>query len=229
MNEYSKYSDINAVIKKAKKLLDEIEEAYAKSLNEKAISDELMVEIKDYLGNLRSSLDYLRGKVSKYNFPVCKTEAEFENATTDLSEDTKLAIKKWQPFNGNEWLSNFNLLNNKSKHITLIPQIRREQKTMTAKTDSVSVTMPIDNPNFSVQQGSNCQVTLGGVPVRFSNQGITPLAPGLQREITTWVSFSFDNSSFPELSDKINVLPFLKECFNNITKAVSEIESTIED
>ena len=227
MKKYSKFSDVSAVLNKAKRLLVNIEKEYKKSLNERKVSSELLVEIKDYFGNLRSSLDYLRRKVSKYNFPICRTEKEFDNATSDLSESLKKTIKKWQPFQGNEWISSFNILNNKSKHLTLIPQIRKEKKTMTAKTRNISVTMPIDNPDFSVHQGENVKVSIGGVPVKFTNQGIIPLAPGLQTEIITWVSFEFDNTDLPELPSSISVLPFLKKCFKRITQAVSEIESNI--
>jgi len=228
MENYSKFNDINAVLKKAKDSIDKIEKEYNESLTAQSISDDLLVDIKDYLGNLRSSLDYLRGKVSKYNFPICKTEKEFDNCTTDLSSEVKNAIKKWQPFQGNDWIGWFNILNNKSKHLTLIPQKRSEKKTMTAKTENVSVTMPIDNPNFSIHQGDGCQVFLGGVPVKFTNQGIVPLAPGLQTEITTWVSFEFDNSNCPDLPNNISALPFLKQCFEKIIQAISEIESALK-
>jgi len=74
MDNYSKFDDINAVLKKAKTSLDLIEKKYNESLHDQEISAELLVEIKDYLGNLRSALDYLRSKVSKYNFPICKNE-----------------------------------------------------------------------------------------------------------------------------------------------------------
>ena len=194
-------------------MLINIETEYKKSLNAKTVSDDLLVEIKDYLGNLRSSLDYLRAKVSKYNFPICKTEKEFDNATANLSKNFTNAIKRWQPFQGNEWIASFNILNNKSKHLTLIPQIRKENKTMTAKTENLSVTMPIDNQNFSVHQGKNCKVSVGGVPVRFTNQGIIPLVSGLQTEVTIWVSFEFDNADLPELPSGISALPFLKKMF----------------
>lgn len=225
MDNYSKFDDINAVLKKAKTSLDLIEKKYNESLHDQEISSELLVEIKDYLGNLRSALDYLRNKVSKYNFPICKTEKEFENATTDLNDDLKIVIKKWQPFQNNQWIEKFNILNNKSKHITLIPQKRKEHQTMIAKTEHVSVTMPINNPNFSVHQGDGCQVFLGGVPVKFTNQGIVPLASGLEREITTWISFEFEHENLP---NGILALPFLKECFDKITKMITEIEVLIK-
>ena len=94
MQKYSKFNDVNAVLKKAKELLDKIETEYKKSLTKQTVSYGLLVEIKDFFGNLRSSLDYLRGKVSKFNFPVCKTEQEFEEATTDLNQELKDVIKK---------------------------------------------------------------------------------------------------------------------------------------
>ena len=71
MIKYSKFTDIHAVLNKVNLLIGKIEEEYEKSLT---------------LGNLRSALDYLIAKVSKHNFPICKTEKEFENATADLSE-----------------------------------------------------------------------------------------------------------------------------------------------
>jgi len=225
MEKYSKFNDINAVLKKSKSTLNLIETKYNESLHDQSISGELLVEIKDYLGNLRSSLDYLANKIPIKYFPICKTELEFNNTTPNWDSSLKEVIKKWQPFQNNDWLSQFSILNNKTKHVTLIPQIRKEDKTMTAKTENVSVTMPIDNPNFSVHQGENCKVFVGGVPVKFTNQGIVPLAPGLQTEITTWVSFEFDHKDLP---NGISVLPFLKQCFEKIVQAISEIEPLIE-
>jgi hypothetical protein len=87
---------------------------------------------------------------------------------------------------------------------------------MTAKTENVSVTMPIDNPNFSVHQGSNCQVFIGGVPVQFTNQGIMPLSPGLKTEITRWISFLFENT-------EINVLWLCKKAVNDGSKIIEKV------
>lgn len=224
MINYSKFEDINAVLNKAKTTITLIEEGYKEALHDQKISSELLVEIKDYLGNLKSSLDYLINKVSKNNFPIRSTEKDFDNVTSDLSDDLKLVIKKWQPFKGNQWIEWFNTINNKSKHFLLVPQIRKEQQTMTAKTEHVSVTIPINNPTSYVQQWADCQVFLGGVPVKITNQGIIPLAPGLEREITTRVSFEFKHENLP---NGIAVLPFLKECFEKIIKIISEIEACI--
>jgi len=220
MENYSKFSDINAVLKKANDSIGKIEQEYNKSLTTQNISDDLLVEIKDYLGNLRSSLDYLRSKVSKHKFPICKTEKEFDNSTTDLSNEVKNAIKKWQPFQENNWIGWFNILNNKSKHLTLIPQKRRE-----------SVETRVSHPQGgSVSWGQGVTfgsgVSVMGVPIDPSTQ--MPVPNNIVRtEKITWVNFEFDNSDCPDLPSNISALPFLKQCFEKITQVVSDIESTL--
>ncbi len=220
MNEFSKFPDVNAVLRKAKTLLDKIETEYKKSLTKQEISDELLVEIKDFFGNLRSSLDYLRGKVSKFNFPVCKTEKEFDNATTDLKQALKDAIKKWQPFNNNQWLATFNMLNNKSKHITLIPQKRRE-------TTETRVTHP-KGGGVSWTQGVTFGggVSVMGVPIDPNTQMPVPNNI-VKTEKITWVNFDFDNSDIPELPTNISALPFMKDCFTKVCQLVTEMEAAI--
>jgi hypothetical protein len=219
MNNYSKFVDINAVLKKAKISLNLIEEKYNESLHDQEISAELLVEIKDYLGNLRSALDYLRRKVSKYNFPICKTEKEFENATTDLNNDLKIAIKKWQPFQNNQWIEWFNTLNNKSKHMTLIPQKRKED---------VRVTVSSPNNGGSVSWGDGVTfvggVSVMGVPINPQTQMPVPNNI-VKTEKIIWVSFEFEHENLP---CGISALPFLKECFDKITKMVAEMEVLIK-
>lgn len=219
MGKYSKFNDISAVLKKAKTSLDSIEKKYNESLHDQEISSELLVEIKDYLGNLRSALDYLRSKVSKYNFPICKTEKEFNNATTDLNEDLKSAIKKWQPFQNNQWIEWFNTLNNKSKHITLIPQKRKED---------VRVTVSSPSNGGSVSWGSGATfgdgVSVMGVPIDPKTQMPVPNSI-VKTEKTIWVSFEFEYENLP---NGISVLPFLKECFEKIANMIAEIEILIK-
>ncbi len=219
MEKYSKFNDINAVLKKAKTTLDFIEKKYNGALHDQEISAELLVEIKDYLGNLRSALDYLRNKVSKYNFPICKTEKEFENATTDLNDDLKNAIKKWQPFQNNQWIEWFNTLNNKSKHITLIPQKRKED---------VRVKVSSPNNGGSVNWGSGVTfgggVSVMGVPIDPQTQMPVPNNI-VKTEKTIWVSFEFEHENIP---NGISALPFLKGCFEKITNMITEIEVLIK-
>jgi len=63
-----------------------------------------------------------------------------------------------------------------------------------------------------------------GVPIDPRTQ--MPVANNvLKTEKITWVSFEFDSEYLPK---GISALLFLKGCFNNITKLVSEIEVLIE-
>jgi hypothetical protein len=50
----------------------------------------------------------------------------------------------------------------------------------------------------------------------------------VKTERITWVSFEFDNSNCPELPSNISALPFLKQCFEKVTQAISEIETVIK-
>ena len=102
------------------------------------------------------------------------------------------------------------------KHKKLTPQIRVENKTMTAKTENISVTIPIDNPNFSIHQGEGVQVSIGGVPVKFTNQGIVPLSQGLKTEITKWVSFLFEDSD-------VNVLWLCRKSVEDGEKIIKKV------
>ncbi|MFQ6083642.1 MAG: hypothetical protein ACE5WD_09800, partial [Candidatus Aminicenantia bacterium] len=106
------------------------------------------------------------------------------------------------------------------KHIRLTPQTKTETKKMTASTENISVSMPIDDPNFSVRQSANCQISIDGVPVRFTNQGIVPLAPGLKTKVTTWVSFQFEGTN-------INALWLCKEAVNKGEKIIKQFFSII--
>jgi hypothetical protein len=228
MGNYSKFDDINAVLKKAKDSIDKIEKEYSQSLTTQKISDELLVDIKDYLGNLRSSLDYLRSKVSKYNFPICKTEKEFDSNTTDLSNEVKATIKKWQPFQGNDWIGWFNILNNKSKHLTLIPQIRKEVPQLNISGGQTGISL---SGGASISIGRGASISIGGATIP-GGQIISPNHnfihdKRLQVEKIIWVNFEFDNSDCPDLPSNISALPFLKQCFEKITQAVSEIEVAI--
>lgn len=218
MDKYSKFNDINAVLKKSKLTLDLIETKYNESLHDQSISDELLVEIKDYLGNLRSSLDYLANKIPIKYFPICKTELEFNNAIPNLDSSLKNAIKKWQPFQNNNWLSQFSILNNKTKHVTLIPQKRKEDVRVNVSSSQ----------GGSVSWGSGVTfgsgVSVMGVPIDPNTQMPVPNNI-VKTKKTTWVSFEFNHEDLPK---GISALPLLKQCFEKITQAISEIEPLIE-
>lgn len=235
-----------ALLEHAKKDLDKIEFEYNKALKDKNTPYSLRIDIKNFMENLRSVLDYLAhdiydikikpvreaaGKppIKKVFFPYGKkTKNDFESRIgACLPELDKInpalysILESIQFHSSNDsWLCDFCDITNEKKHSSLVHQERTETQTMTASTDRASVTIPINNPNVSIQQGEGADVRIGGVPVRLSNQGIEPLAPGLQRTITTWVSYKFENTD-------ITVLPFLKKIYSNISQISNKIYTKI--
>lgn len=218
MGKYSNYSDIEAVISKANDLLEKIENEYQKNLQNQSIAGTLLVEIKDFLGNLRSALDYIFQKKCKQNFPICDNIKDFNNRTQKIPIDIKQCIEKWQPLNNNKWMKWFNVLNNKNKHLTLIPQKKIE-------VSQIRVTHPQSGSASwleGVKFGAGAKVM--GALINPVTQ--LPFPDGIVKtEKIVWVDFTFDNSALSELTEKISVVSFLKEAFINIVKIVKEIES----
>lgn len=220
--------DIQSQLERAKELLQELEKTCDNDLQAKNVSgktknlsQEVLLKIrhlldqavykffeKHYLPNLSDS----DKKSARVYFPIVSKKEDLKSVLsrakmTDIEIDYPnfyQFIDSVQPYNAEySWLKSLSDLAI-DKHKKLTPQIRKESKTMTAKTENVSVSMPINSPNFSVHQGENVQVSIGGVPVKFTNQGIVPLSPGLKTEVTKWVSFLFEGSD-------INVLALCKK------------------
>lgn len=128
MGQYSKFDDINALMVRAEKDLSKIEDEYQKSLHAQSIDADLLIDIKNFLGNLRSALDYVNNQIpnADNNFPITDHPNEFANRCLRMDTGVRAVIEKWQPYNSNSWLQWFNILNNKAKHLTLVPQIRKE-------------------------------------------------------------------------------------------------------
>ena len=232
--------DIQSQLDRVKELLQELEKACDNDLQEKNISgktknlsQEVLLKVrhlldqavykffeKHYLPNLSDS----DKKSAKVYFPIVSKKenlksvlgiAKMTNLEIDYPDLYKF-LDSVQPYNIEySWLK---LLSNFStdKHKKLTPQIKKENKTMTAKTEHISVTMPIDNPSFSVHQGEGVQISIGGVPVKFTNQGIIPLAPGLQTEVVKWVSFLFEDSD-------INVVWLCKKSIEDGEKIIKKV------
>lgn len=222
---------------------ENIEQKYKAALSEKNIPTSLQIDVKNFMENLRSVLDYIAHdiyetvikpervkiclkEIKNIYFPYGKSENDFKSGLGSSLPDLQslnpkvfALIESIQPYKCSDvWLYEFCRIVNEKKHDTLSPQIRTETKTMTASIDGASITMPIDNPDFRISQGSDLEVTFGGVPIRFSNKGIEPLAlaSDLKRTITTWVSFQF-------ASTDIHVLPLLKKALEEIKVLSNEI------
>lgn len=225
MNKFSKFNDTEAVIEKAEKVLQDINNKYQQFLN-RQITDDLLVDIKDYLGNLKSALDYLGNKIEGLDsyFPVANSPRDFNNKMIKVNSKIKSVLEKWQPYNNNEWLRWFNILNNKNKHVTIIPQKRRETREFSIKKKNGGGGMVVRNCFFR----GKVNFGVGGISVPIDEQTQFPAdVEGVDIDRRIWVDFNFDNNLFKDLPSNISVLPFLKICFENIKKIISEVETTI--
>ncbi len=218
---YSKYPDIEAVLIRAKEQLNKIENAYGDALQSKSIPNELLVDIKDYLGNVRSALDYLACKIQSKNayFPVANSVTDFTARVQDFPKNTISILEGVQSYKSDNWLSNFSLLSNKNKHVTLIPQTRTEIK-------ETRITGPGGKVSWGPGVTFGSGVSVMGVQIDPITQ--LPVQNNVVRtEIITWVHFIFDNSDFQNLPDNISALPFLKETFQKVVKIIKDIEDLL--
>ena len=220
---YSKFKDIEAVLLESKNRLPGIEAEYIKSLHNTNIDSQLLVDIKAYLSDLRSALDYLNHKIpnSDTYFPICEHANDFSSRYSKVDLATRSILEKYQPYNKNEWLKWFNVLNNKNKHVTLVPQIRKETiETRVSAPGGGGVSW---GPGVTFGAG----VSIMGVPIDPRTQLPVPNNV-VKTERITWVDFIFDKTVAPTvLPDDLSALPFLKNIFTDIVKIVQEVEVTL--
>jgi len=222
------FEDAKELLTHAQESFAKIEKVYKDSLSEKKIKVHLLIEIKNLMENLRSSLDYsAHGLFEKYGDKTKKVNIYFPYAWLGLSREDfrqkKIIEKKipglskthsdivdkiesYQVFASkkNEWLPKFMDLNNENKHQALVAQQRKETKQLNISSGGVSISM---SEGCSIQMGSGCSIQMGGATIQ-GGQNISVNNPAIisgpaKQEIITWVSFHFKTNNEA-------VLPFLK-------------------
>lgn len=225
MGKLSKFNDIDAVLAKAESTLPKIEEEYLNCLKEEKIPDSLLVDIKDYLGNLRSALDYIWHKIPSVSdgyFPIANSSADFLAKTGKIDSKYSTVIQKYQDYNSNSWIRCFSLFRNKNTHVTLVPQKKIEtERIVSTHAGGGSVSW---NPG-SVRFGSG--VFINGAPVNpFTQMPVSTPNTTIKKEI--WVDFVFDGSSISsDFPGGISALPFLKKSLKSVLDIVTELEKII--
>ena len=233
MGTFSKFNDINAVLNKANDMLPKIEEEYQKCLKEEKIPDSLLVDIKDYLGNLRSALDYIWYKipgVSDGYFPIANNLADFTARAAKIDQQYSALFEKYQDYNQNSWIRCFSLFRNKNAHITLIPQKRIETPSLNIEHNGVGIRL---TGGATIQMDRGASMSLGGAVIP-GGQVISANSSGLigdprlnvKREI--WVDFVFDGSSIsPDFPQGVSALPFLKKSLPAVFDIIKELEKIL--
>lgn len=135
---------------RAGEMLRKVKDEYKKSSEEGAVSAALRIAIRDYLGDVRSSLDYLAwdiftekcegniasNKVERVkkliNFPIFDTKDTFDskmaerfNGLTPEIISVLESVQSYQDPSGISWLKLLQELNNENKHRNLSRQKKR--------------------------------------------------------------------------------------------------------
>ncbi len=224
----SRQDSIRALLAKVDTQVGKIEAEYKKSLHSQAIDPELRVDIKNTFENLRSVLDYLaadiRGrycqaasKSDRFYFPILPDKKTFDARIDQWFPGLRraapavvAALEAIQPFqSGQEWIGQFNQVNNENKHGDLVEQTRVEtpRTTVTGQGGGQVSWGP------GVTFGSG--VSVMGVPVDPRTQLPIP-HPSIKVERITWVDFQFAGTG-------ISALGLLKQAWAGIRKIEASI------
>jgi len=207
-------ASIEALIRKSRTSFVDLKRQYDASLHEKAVREDLKVDIKNIFENLRSCLDYIAQelfdafcigakKPDRLYFPIRRTAPEFAQviardypaleATCKAAYDIVEAI---QPYR-DPWLGEFNLLNNENKHQDLVEQTRTESRRVEVKGPGGGGV----SWGPGVRFGSGVRVM--GVPIDPRTQLPVPNNQ-VTTNITIWVDFKFKEGGQ-------SVLPFIEK------------------
>ena len=223
----TRQTSIQALLRKVGTQLVQIEAEYKTSLDAKAVDPTLRVDIKNACENLRSALDYLAADIRERYCPNASSSDHFYFPILPDKETFDAQVNKWfpglpqsaptvfsalnavQPFHaGQEWLGQFNRVNNDNKHGDLVEQARVEvQETkVTGQGGQVSWTSGVTFGNG---------VSVMGVPIDLRTQLPIP-HPSIRVERVNWVDFQFAGIG-------VSALGLLERAFEGIIA----IEATI--
>jgi hypothetical protein len=234
------FDDAKELVHHATDTLHRIEKAYSESLGERTIKPKLLIEIKNFMENLRSALDFsAHGLFKKYGVSAKSSPKIYfpyvtlsENKTDFLKKvdscipgmsanrpDIVAKLESYQHFSNpaNKWLPIFMELNNENKHQKLTPQERKETKELRISSGGVSMSVG-DGASISIGQGASIQMGDLIIPGGQSFDARKPakiIGAGKQ-EVITWVSFNFSSNNVP-------VVPMLKDSLSGISAIVNEL------
>jgi hypothetical protein len=219
-------ANIEALIRKSWASFADLKRQYEASLHEKAVREDLRVDIKNIFENLRSCLDYIaqelfdafcKGvkKPDRLYFPIRPSASTFAQVMSrdypTLETKCKAAfdiVEGTQTYR-DPWLGEFNRLNNKNKHQDLVEQTRTESRRVEVKGPGGGGV----SWGPGVRFGSGVRVM--GVPVDPKTQLPVPNNQ-VTTTITTWVDFKFKESGQ-------SVLPFIEKSIARVEELYSAL------
>ena len=240
----SRFDDAKSLLQHAQRKLPDIKAEYEASLSKKSIETSLLVDIKNFMENLRSALDFsAHGLFAAYGAstrsnpkiyfpyaPLSQSLTEFRHnnrieacipGISTSRPDVVLKLESYQHFSSadNKWLPLFMELNNENKHQQLTPQEKRERKQLNITSGGASISL---GQGASISLGSGASIQIGGMKIP-GGQTISTDSPAKtigtgKQTIITWVSFHFSSNNEP-------VVPFLENAFSKVTKIVDELSA----
>jgi len=240
----SHFDDASNLVNYCKDSFEKIKKDYEESLHEKTVKTSLLIEIKNFMENLRSALDFCaHGLFDKYGdqakkgakiyFPYAWEGLDAASFKSKKIIDQKIPglpsnrpdiaskIESYQYFADpkNHWLPKFMDLNNENKHQNLTPQQRKEIKQLKISSGKVDLLL---GDGATLKLGSGASITLGGLKIP-GGQTINADNPAKfygdgKQEIIVWVSFHFTSNDEP-------VLPLLSASLNGVDKIITELKA----
>jgi len=234
---------VGALISHTKAHFPVIEKEYEASLQREDIDPVLRISVKNFMENLRSALDYLARDIydmvirpvtnagrqldiSRVMFPYGKDRKSFSAMINSRLPDLNSVnpavfslVEHVQPHRyGSSWLYDLCHIVNENKHNQLTPQTRKEG------IPSYEVGPPGQKPSIVADAGAirAREVVIDGKNAAFDPFTGLPLpSPGLQVNITRWVSFAFANTN-------IAVLPLLQTATREIETLAKKVYAALE-
>ena len=240
----SHFDDAKSLLEHAKGKLSDIKVEYAASLSKKNIEASLVIDIKNFMENLRSALDFsthglfdLYGASSKANPKIYFPYAPLSQSLTEFRQNNHIEIcipgisssrpdvvsriESYQHFSSidNKWLPLFIDLNNKNKHQQLTPQEKRESKQLNITSGGTGISL---GEGASISLGSGASIQMGGMVI-IGGQTISTNTPAQiigsgQQAVITWAAFHFSINNEP-------VVPFLENALSRVNNIVNELSS----
>jgi hypothetical protein len=211
-------TNIEALIKNSRTTFAHLQKEYDASLHEKTVRENLKIDIKNILGNLRSCLDYLAHDLfdtlcvgtkrpRHLYFPIRHTGDKFQKMMRDeystLEANNKEVfdfLDSIQPYNS-PWLGQMNELNNENKHQDLVEQTRTELR-------QVTITTNLGSASWSSGAVFGSGAVVMGVPIDVRTQ--MPVKNNHSNtSVLIWVDFQFKDNG-------LSVLPFISNSISNV-------------
>ncbi len=236
----SRYDDIQAQLQIVDKSLRLITRSYQTSLEDRKVRPQLKIEIKNYLENLRSVLDYLAKEIHE-RYCSKKTKAYFPTSCNDcraftshmrryfpslevVRKDVYDKLESYQQYvpNAPKSLPLFATLVNENKHDRLSPQTRTEKRGL--KLDFSGGGGIALGPGARIT--GTGRIVSGGHILDLRGKTISGDSPAedvpdtIKQTVIIWIGFRFD------AIDR-EVLPFLKEILGVVKNITSNLAQAL--